>query len=77
MEHGCYIGNHSNISTNSTLNGDVTVEDYCFIGSSSVITGQLRIGESAIVGAGAVVIRNVKPRTVVAGVPAKLIKEIE
>ncbi|OOF45511.1 acetyltransferase [Rodentibacter trehalosifermentans] len=77
VEHGCRIGNHSNVSTNSTLNGDVIVEDYCFIGSSSVITGQLRIGESAIVGAGAVVIRNVKPRTVVAGVPAKLIKEVE
>ncbi|OOF84668.1 shikimate dehydrogenase [Rodentibacter ratti] len=77
VEHGCYIGSHSNVSTNSTLNGDVIVEDYCFIGSSSVITGQLRIGESAVVGAGAVVIRNVKPRTVVAGVPAKLIKEVE
>ena len=73
----CNIGNHSNISTNSTLNGDVIVEDYCFIGSSSVITGQLRIGEGSVVGAGAVVIRNVKPRTVVAGVPAKFIKEVE
>jgi len=37
----------------------------------------VRIGESSIIGAGAVVIRNVKPRTVVAGVPAKLIKEVE
>ena len=77
VEHGCIIGSHSNISTNSTLNGDVIVENYCFVGSSSVITGQLRIGESSIIGAGAVVIRNVKPRTVVAGVPAKLIKEVE
>ena len=77
VEHGCIIGSHSNLSTNSTLNGDVIVENYCFVGSSSVITGQLRIGESSIIGAGAVVIRNVKPRTVVAGVPAKLIKEVE
>ncbi|MBF0785404.1 acetyltransferase [Muribacter muris] len=77
IEHGCQVGNHSNISTNTTLNGDVIVEDYCFVGSSSVVTGQLRVGESAIVGAGAVVIRNVEPRTVVAGVPAKLIKEMK
>ena len=77
VEHGCFIGNHANVSTNTTLNGDVIVEDYAFIGSSSVVNGQLRIGESALVGSGAVVIRNVEPRTVVAGVPAKYIKDIK
>ncbi len=75
VEHGCFIGNHCNISTNTTLNGDVIVEDYAFVGSSSVVNGQLRIGEKSMVGSGAVVIRNVAPRTVVAGVPAKFIKE--
>lgn len=77
IEHGCFIGNHCNISTNTTLNGDVIVEDYAFVGSSSVISGQLRIGKNALVGSGAVVIRNVEPRTVVAGVPAKYIKDIK
>lgn len=77
VEHGCFIGNHCNISTNTTLNGDVIVEDYAFVGSSSVINGQLRVGEAALVGSGAVVIRNVEPRTVVAGVPAKYIKDIK
>ncbi|MDG4953469.1 acetyltransferase [Actinobacillus equuli] len=75
VEHGCFIGNHCNISTNTTLNGDVIVEDFAFVGSSSVVNGQLRIGEKAMVASGAVVIRNVEPRTVVAGVPAKFIKE--
>ncbi|OOR98183.1 shikimate dehydrogenase [Haemophilus paracuniculus] len=74
IEHGCHIGSHCNISTNTTLNGDVIVEDYAFVGSSSVVNGQLRVGENAMVGSGAVVIRNVEPRTVVAGVPAKFIK---
>lgn len=77
VEHGCFIGNHCNISTNTTLNGDVIVEDYAFVGSSSVVNGQLRIGENALVGSGAVVIRNVEPRSVVAGVPAKYIKDIK
>ena len=47
------------------------------IGSSSTIMCGVTIGEFAIVGAGAVVTKDVPPRTVVAGVPAKVIKQID
>ncbi len=46
------------------------------IGSSSTILCGITIGEYAIVGAGAVVTKDVPPNTIVAGVPAKVIKEI-
>ena len=46
------------------------------IGSSSTILCGVTIGENAIVGAGAVVTKDVPPNTIVAGVPAKIIKEI-
>ena len=46
------------------------------IGSSSTILCGVTIGENAIVGAGAVVTKDVLPNTIVAGVPAKVIKEI-
>jgi len=46
------------------------------IGSSSTIMCGVTVGENAIVGAGAVVTKDVPPNTVVAGVPAKIIKEI-
>ena len=46
------------------------------IGSSSTILCGLTIGEYAIVGAGAVVTKDVPPNTIVAGVPAKVIREI-
>jgi acetyltransferase-like isoleucine patch superfamily enzyme len=46
------------------------------IGSSSTILCGITIGENAIVGAGAVVTKDVLPNTIVAGVPAKVIKEI-
>jgi UDP-2-acetamido-3-amino-2,3-dideoxy-glucuronate N-acetyltransferase len=41
------------------------------IGSGAVILGGVRIGEEALIGAGAVVTRDVEPRTVVAGSPAR------
>ncbi len=46
------------------------------IGSSSTILCGVTIGENAIVGAGSVVTKDVPPRTIVAGVPAKIIREI-
>ena len=47
------------------------------IGSSSTILCGVTIGENAIVGAGAVVTKDVPPNAIVAGVPAKVIKKIK
>jgi len=55
---------------------DTFVKKGASIGSSSTILCGVTIGENAIVGAGAVVTKDVPPNTVVAGVPAKVIKEI-
>ncbi len=46
------------------------------IGSSSTIMCGVTVGNNAIVGAGAVVTKDVPPNTIVAGVPAKVIREI-
>ena len=46
------------------------------VGSSSTILCGVTIGENAIVGAGAVVTKDVPANTIVAGVPAKVIKKI-
>ncbi len=45
------------------------------VGSSSTIMCGVTVGENAIVGAGAVVTKDVPPGVVVAGVPAKIIKK--
>ena len=47
-----------------------------WIGANSIVLKGVCIGEGAIVGAGSVVLKSVLPWTIVAGNPAKLIKEI-
>jgi acetyltransferase-like isoleucine patch superfamily enzyme len=54
---------------------DVTIGDGCWIGTRAVVLKGVRIGDGAIVAAGSVVTRDVAPRTLVAGVPARLVRE--
>lgn len=55
-------------------NRPVVIEDYVWIGTRAMIMPGVTIGKGAVVAAGAVVTKNVEPYTVVAGVPAKFIK---
>ncbi len=53
----------------------VIIEDDVMIGANAVILEGVRVGKGAVVAAGAVVISDVSPDTVVAGTPARIIKE--
>lgn len=53
----------------------VIIEDNVLIGANAVILEGVRVGENAVVAAGAVVTKDVPPNTVVAGSPAKVIKD--
>ncbi len=55
----------------------ITVKDGCWICSSATISGGVTIGENSIVAAGAVVLRDVPPNSIVAGVPARVIRQID
>ncbi len=54
----------------------IVIEDDVWIGSGAIITDGVRIGRGAIVAAGAVVTHDVAAHTIVAGAPARLIREI-
>lgn len=54
----------------------IVIEDDVWIGSGAIITDGVHIGKGAVIAAGAVVTQDVPPHTVVAGVPARVIKEI-
>tara|TARA_B100001964_G_scaffold244307_1_gene325239 strand:- start:2473 stop:3006 length:534 start_codon:yes stop_codon:yes gene_type:complete len=53
---------------------EIIVEDDVWISTNAVITGGTHIGKGAVIGAGAVVVRDVEPYTIVGGVPANFIK---
>lgn len=69
---------YNDINTPINCQGDfaskVIIENNVWIGIRSIILLNVRIGEGAIVGAGAVVTKDVPPWSVVGGVPAKVIK---
>ena len=53
----------------------VVLEDDVLIGANAVVLEGVRVGRGAVVAAGAVVISDVPPETVVAGIPARIIKK--
>ena len=59
------------------IKSTIVLEDDCWIGAGVIIQPGVTIGKGAVVGSGAVVTKNVVSFTVVAGVPAKKIKDIK
>jgi acetyltransferase-like isoleucine patch superfamily enzyme len=54
----------------------IVIEDDVWLGAGAIVTDGVRVGKGAVVAAGAVVTRDVPAHTVVAGVPARPIKDI-
>lgn len=55
--------------------GPITVGNYVFIGPRAIILPNVTIGEGAVIGAAAVVTKDVPPYAIIGGVPAKVIGE--
>lgn len=70
--------NHDIDPKNSRKNhyAPITIGSHVWIGASAVVLAGVTIGDWAVVGAGAVVTKDVQPLTVVAGIPARVIKTI-
>ncbi len=57
--------------------GKIEIKDNCYIGLNAIILPNVTIGPNSVVGAGAIVTKDVPPNTVVAGVPAKVVRTLD
>lgn len=76
VEHDCRIANHVHLSPGVALGGNVRIGAYSHLGLHATVLPGIEIGESAIVGAGAVVLEYVAPDDKVVGVPARSLQRI-
>lgn len=81
--HGVHIGDYTRIASAQilthddcrNLKADVYIGKNCFLASRSIILPGVHIGDEVIVGAGAIVTKDVPSNSIVAGNPAKIIRE--
>ncbi|KQS68839.1 DapH/DapD/GlmU-related protein [Modestobacter sp. Leaf380] len=80
---GVHVGAHSYVAFGATilchdrtrgLYVDTVIGQNCFVGARSMILPGVTVGDESIVAAGAIVTKDVPPRTIVAGNPAKVIR---
>ncbi|PIP12810.1 MAG: transferase [bacterium (Candidatus Stahlbacteria) CG23_combo_of_CG06-09_8_20_14_all_34_7] len=74
IPHDVTIEDYSSLMNNVVLSGYAKLKTRSFIGSNAFVRQLLTIGEDAIVGAGAVVVKDVESGTTVVGNPAKMIR---
>lgn len=73
--HHCHLSQGTFISNGVNFGAFVLAEKYAYIGmGSTVMTGVKVVGEDCLVGAGAVVVKDVPSKAIVAGVPAKVLR---
>ncbi|AQW21382.1 2,3,4,5-tetrahydropyridine-2,6-dicarboxylate N-acetyltransferase [Lentilactobacillus curieae] len=79
------VGKHSHIGAGAVLAGviepasakPVQIDDNVLVGANAVVIEGVHVGEGAVVAAGSIVTSDVAPHTMVAGVPARKIKDID
>lgn len=75
VDHECTIGDGAHIMGGAAIAGRVNVGRFASIGTNATVLPDIRIGEGAYIGAGAVVTRDVPDWTIVAGSPARALRE--
>jgi len=71
VDHDCRLADHAQIAPGAVLAADVKVGAGAYVGAGATILQGRTLGEACQVAAGAVVVKDVAPRALVLGVPAR------
>jgi acetyltransferase-like isoleucine patch superfamily enzyme len=71
------VGNSSVREQFPTCINDITIQQGSYIGARATIIAPVNIGAGALIGAGSLVLHDVPPRSICAGVPAKVIRSLD
>jgi UDP-3-O-[3-hydroxymyristoyl] glucosamine N-acyltransferase len=75
IAHNVVIGTNSEVTTGTIIGGSTIIGNMCWTGLNSTLKDNIKVGNNVLIAAGAVVIHDVQDGDIVAGVPAKSIKE--
>lgn len=74
VDHDCRVGCYAHIAPGCAVSGSTRIGSRCFLGTGSRVIDRITIGNDTVIGAGAVVIRDLPDRCTAVGVPASVIK---
>ncbi|WP_156573214.1 acyltransferase [Bacillus luti] len=74
---GIHVLRNLGLAENRAVYGKICVGNNTFIGNNAIILPGVKIGDNCIIGAGSVVTRSIPSNSVVAGVPAKVLRTIQ
>jgi UDP-3-O-[3-hydroxymyristoyl] glucosamine N-acyltransferase len=74
IAHNVVTGKNCELTAGTIIGGSTTLGDMCWTGLNSTLKDNIKVGNKALVAAGAAVIHDVQDEDIVAGVPAKSIK---
>jgi UDP-N-acetylbacillosamine N-acetyltransferase len=77
VEHDCRVGDGVHICPRACLAGHVQVGRGAWIGAGALVRDRVNVGESAFVGIGALVIRDVQPKILAYGQPAREVRKVQ
>lgn len=72
--HDCELGDFVHVAPGASLAGETVIGERCWIGIHSAVIERVKLGSGVVVGAGAVVLKNVADHQLVVGIPAKTVK---
>jgi sugar O-acyltransferase (sialic acid O-acetyltransferase NeuD family) len=74
VDHDCLVGRHAHVAPGAVISGGVTLSDGVHVGTGATLIQGVGVGEDSVIGAGAVILRDVPAMVTVVGVPGRTVK---